>query len=201
MDFYDTEHAGGGSKNRVIDEDIHLKKGHYIVNYITDDSHSYRDWNTDAPDEQEFWGITVWPVNKNDKDYVKEFDSDKYRNENVIVEITRVRDGEYLKKSFTLDEDTEVRIFAIGEGTRFDMVDYGWIENRDTGKVVWEMSYRMTDRAGGAKKNRLFNDTIKLKKGAYKVYYETDDSHSFNDWNSSPPSDPESYGITLLKEK
>lgn len=34
----------------------------------------------------------------------------------------------------------------------------------------------------------------------YRVFYETDGSHSYRDWNSTPPRDPERYGITLIKE-
>ena len=79
------------------------------------------------------------------------------------------------------------------------MHDYGWIENAETGRVVWEMSYRRTDHAGGARKNRLSDEVISLKKGEYIVFYETDDSHSFGDWNASPPYDPQSWGITIYK--
>ena len=99
-----------------------------------------------------------------------------------------------------MDKDTNLRIFALGEGVDGDMVDYGWIKNTDTGKVVWEMTYRNTDAAGGASKNRMYNDTIILPKGSYKVYYETDGSHSYRRWNASPPRDPERYGISLLKQ-
>ena len=70
------------------------------------------------------------------------------------------------------------------------MDDYAWIEEAGTGRVVWEMTYRMTEHAGGAKKNRMFNDTIRLDKGEYVVYYETDGSHSYEDWNASPPTGP-----------
>ncbi|MFQ5770315.1 MAG: hypothetical protein ACE5HX_07250, partial [bacterium] len=86
---------------------------------------------------------------------------------------------------------------TIGEGTDGRMFDYGWIEDAEQRKVVWEMTYRKTNHAGGAKKNRLFDDTIFLKKGEYIVYYETDDSHSYNDWNSAPPYDPVNWGITV----
>jgi hypothetical protein len=63
------------------------------------------------------------------------------------------------------------------------------------------MTYRNTESAGGAKKNRLFNDTVILPKGNYKVYYETDGSHSYHRWNATPPHDQERYGISLLAER
>jgi hypothetical protein len=59
----------------------------------------------------------------------------------------------------------------------------------------------MTDHAGGAKKNRVFNDTVHLDKGDYIVYYETDGSHSYEEWNSSPPTDPAAWGVTISLER
>ena len=107
----------------------------------------------------------------------------------------------YLNKNFQLDKETKIRILAIGEGSRGDMADYGWIKDVDKNRVVWEMTYRTSDNAGGADKNRMFNDTITLPKGNYRVYYETDGSHSYRDWNDSPPYDQEKYGITIYREK
>lgn len=122
-------------------------------------------------------------------------------DDNVVVEITRVRDDERLSKSFSLDKETKVRILAIGEGFRNEMADYGWIKNTDNNKIVWEMTYRTSEHAGGADKNRMFNDSITLPKGNYKVFYETDGSHSYRDWNAGAPYDQEKYGITVYKEK
>jgi hypothetical protein len=76
------------------------------------------------------------------------------------------------------------------------MYDYAWIED-DRGRVVWEMTYRKTDHAGGARKNRIFNDTISLDAGEYAVYYESDGSHSFKGWNAKPPSDRWNWGVTI----
>jgi hypothetical protein len=64
----------------------------------------------------------------------------------------RVGDDERKRKSFTLDKDSEVRIYAIGEGRDHEMYDYGWIEDAKSGKAVWEMTYHMTEDAGGAGK-------------------------------------------------
>jgi hypothetical protein len=195
-----TEHAGGAKKNRMVDDIIHLEKGDYVVYYVTDDSHSYHDWNSGPPHEQDAYGITLWPTRKEDAAKVSTFEPETFKSDRVVVEIVRVRDDESLSETFTLDRDTNLRIFALGEGVDGDMVDYGWIKNTETGKVVWEMTYRNTEDAGGARKNRMYNDTIILPKGTYKVYYESDGSHSYRDWNASPPRDPERYGISLMKE-
>ena len=60
------------------------------------------------------------------------------------------------------------------------------------------MSYRMTSEAGGADKNRLFDGTITLPAGRYVLHWESDDSHSFEDWNADPPDDPDAWGISVL---
>jgi hypothetical protein len=141
------------------------------------------------------WGITLMGVNGfkkgNIAEYKEEWDG------NVLVRLTGVRDDEYVSEGFTLDKETKVHVLALGEGVDGRMYDYGWIEDANTGRVVWEMTYRKTSHAGGAKKNRMFNDTILLKKGTYKVYYETDGSHSFHDWNAARPYEPENWGIAV----
>lgn len=196
-----TDHAGGANKNRVADEVLDFPAGDYIIYYTTDDSHAYNDWNSTPPYERNRWGITIYTLNEEDKKNLESFDEKKYMEKNVIAEITRVRDNERIDKSFSLEKESTIRILAVGEGTRGDMADYGWIKDIDRNKTVWEMTYRMSTHAGGADKNRMFNDTIILPKGNYKVYFETDGSHSYKDWNSSPPYDQEKYGITLYREK
>ncbi len=196
MDFRSTEHAGGGDKNRLFDGVINLDKGSYIVYYVTDDSHSYWDWNTTAPHDRENWGITISAADDNFRlNDISEYN--EQRDSNILAKIVQVRDYARERERFTLDKDSEIRVYAIGEGDHGDMYDYGWIEDADTRRVVWEMTYRRTEHAGGGKKNRLFDDTLLLKKGDYIVYYETDDSHSFGDWNTSKPYDPMNWGITL----
>lgn len=192
-----TRHAGGGQKNRLFDGVVTLDAGDYIAYYLTDDSHSYRDWNTGPPAGGEYWGLTL--MAEGGADRVRTFAETEYENPNVIAQITRVRDSDRERQRFTLDRDTEVRIYAIGEGSGNDMYDYGWIEDAETGRAVWEMTYRMTDRAGGARKNRVADMTVLLPAGEYTLRYRTDGSHSFGDWNASPPDDPLHWGITVYR--
>jgi hypothetical protein len=200
MDYYHTEHAGGDQKNRLIDEIKRFEKGSYLVYFVTDDSHSYWDWNTAPPYDQEHWGITIYGAaenfNPNDvSEYQPREDAD------ILAQIVRVGDHDRERTRFTLEKDGDVRIYAIGEGIDGRMYDFGWIEDAETRKVVWEMTYRKTRHAGGADKNRLFDDLVHLEKGEYILYYESDDSHSFNDWNAAPPYDPANWGITIYKVK
>ena len=198
MEYRNTEHAGGGEKNRLFDDVVQFKKGGYIVYYVSDDSHSYWDWNTSPPSDQESWGITLSGAGNNFKksDISSLSETDKGK---ILAQIVGIRDYERERKKFTLSKDSKVRIYALGEGSGGSMYDYGWIEETGNGRVVWEMTYRRTEHAGGAKKNRMFNDTIFMKKGEYTVFYESDDSHSFEDWNSEPPYDPANWGITIYE--
>ena len=200
MKWRKTKHAGGGEKNRIIDEIVSFKKGKYIVSYQTDDSHSFRDWNTTPPYDQEKWGITVWTDDEDDMDNVDFFEERDFRSDNILAEIVKVQDNEYLHESFEMKRNGRIRIIAIGEGRRGEMYDYGWIINDKTDKTVWKMRYSRTDPAGGSEKNRIFNDTISLERGKYTVYFETDDSHSYRDWNTASPRDEEKYGITIIKQ-
>ncbi|HMD13884.1 MAG TPA: hypothetical protein VKI62_04615, partial [Bacteroidota bacterium] len=102
-------------------------------------------------------------------------------------------------KPFSLNKPEHIRIYAIGEGQNKTMYDYGWIEDANTGTVVWEMTYSMTFHAGGGRKNRMVNTTIVLDKGNYVLHFVSDDSHSYGNWNTDPPDDPTMWGITLFK--
>src|SRR5580765_5667779 len=67
----------------------------------------------------------------------------------------------------------------------------------DTRKHVWQMTYDNTEPAGGAAKNRVAHETIRLKPGRYVAYFVNDDSHHPDEWNRVPPTDPEFWGLTL----
>jgi hypothetical protein len=205
MESKRTYHAGGASKNRMIDEVITLPKGRYILYYTTDDSHAYGEWNDDPPNDPEHYGVTIFgkgdwfdPSASGRED--RGAGSTTETGSSVLAQLTQVRDDESRTASFTLQKPTRVRIYALGEADDHELVDYGWIENAANGKVVWEMTYSMTTHAGGAEKNRMVNTTMFLDKGEYRVHYKTDGSHSFNDWNDDPPDDIESWGITITRE-
>ena len=199
MKYDDTEHAGGDTKNRLVDRSIRLEKGSYVVHYLSDDSHSADEWNSASPADGKHWGVTLLSASGTlDRSAVAAYDPKK--DPSVIAEITGVRDDDRIERKFKLDRATEVRIYAVGEGTGRELHDYGWIEDARTGKTVWEMTYRVTEHAGGATKNRRFEGTITLPAGEYVLKYESDGSHSFGDWNAEPPDDPEAWGITLFRK-
>jgi len=200
MDPDRTDHAGGASKNRMIDEVIPLRKGTYTVFYQSDDSHGYNSWNDSPPFDTEHWGITLYGEGSNFSMSTVEKNA-PLPQQNIIAQITRVGNNANETRSFSLDKPTHVRIYAIGEGQNKSMYDYGWIENPNNGSILWEMTYEMTFHAGGGRKNRMVNTTILLDKGSYVLHYVSDDSHSFANWNVDPPDDPTMWGITLYKEE
>jgi hypothetical protein len=200
MTAANTTHAGGAEKNKVFEGVVTLPAGSYLASYATDDSHAYRDWNSSAPYEPEAWGLAVFPgpgYHAGDLELVTESTLD--HEGDVLVRMVRVGDDEHRRATFTLNASTRVQIVAVGEGQDGDMADFGWIENRKTGRTVWEMTWRNTRHAGGAEKNRIFDGQITLDAGEYEVFYESDGSHSFEDWNDTKPRNASQWGITVSK--
>ena len=200
MRYKETSYAGGDRKNRLVDQVIHLERGSYIVHFVTDGSHSYQSWNSSPPYEPERWGITIAAAGEqfDPKDIGS---AEERENPSALASIVRVGNDERRRKEFSLPRESDIHIYSIGEGRSGEMFDYGWIEDARTGKTVWEMKYRKTEHAGGAEKNRLFEGTITLPAGRYIVFYETDGTHAYDDWNDSPPDDPEGWGITVSLER
>jgi hypothetical protein len=196
MTRHNTRPAGGDEKNRAAIQDLSLRAGDYLLYYVTDDSHSFDDWNAPPPYNPQAYGIVVEAENESDLKYVSVY-RDKY-SESALISIVRVGDDEYIQKPFEVKSDCDVRVYAIGEFGYNDMfVDYGWITRVSDDEVIWEMTEHNTRHAGGASKNRLFDDVVHLDKGVYTLDYITDGSHSYTDWNASPPYDQKNYGVTL----
>jgi len=204
MTYARTTHAGGARKNRAVDEVITLQPGSYTVYFVTDGSHAFRDWNARPPYNPTRWGITIFPADPHEippSAVEVSAPAERTEDEPVLVSLVKVRNDEHRKKILTLDQPTRIRIYVIGEGDWDEMYDYAWIENRETGEIVWEMSYEDTRWAGGARKNRKVNKVITLPAGEYMVHYVTDDSHAYRSWNADPPDDASHYGITIYRMK
>jgi hypothetical protein len=59
MRSIDAIHAGGALKNKFVDTTIFLKAGKYKLKYITDESHSWNNWDDAAPNLP-FYGIMIY---------------------------------------------------------------------------------------------------------------------------------------------
>jgi hypothetical protein len=105
--------------------------------------------------------------------------------------------NEVKRQGFEVTRATTIEVYAVGEMTLDGEADYGWIMDANTRKRVWAMSYATSDPAGGAAKNRMAHETVRLTPGRYVAYFVSDDSHSPDDWNNVPATDPEFWGLTL----
>ncbi|MGB5107023.1 MAG: hypothetical protein WBP29_11150 [Candidatus Zixiibacteriota bacterium] len=198
MQERNTEPAGGAKKNRLADEVLSLPAGDYVLGYVTDDSHAYGAWNSGAPYDQKNYGVTLFAADNNfDRTAITELQTEA-ESKDVLAKITRVGDDADESASFSLDKPMRVHIVAMGEGSGGDMYDYGWIENTETDDIVWEMTYRKTQAAGGADKNRICDTRVLLDAGRYRIHYVSDGSHSFGNWNAQQPRNPQYWGISIM---
>lgn len=124
---------------------------------------------------------------------------EKYDNLPIVASIDNLGNNRYEIVEFTLEQDRILRLYAIGEGTRVGIRDFGGIENAHTGQLVWVMHHLSTVRAGGAEKNRKVDRLLPLPVGVYRLHFKTDHAHSFNSWNDSLP-DHNWWGIRLYDE-
>jgi hypothetical protein len=194
MDRWNTEPAGGGRKNRKVDEEVDFEKGNYVILYVTDDSHSYEEFNVMPPYDPFNWGVALLPISKTDQGAFHLYEPPGRGD--ALISLTRIGDDESVSQAFKLDKEMELRVLCLGEWAG-EFADYGWIENASTGRSVWEMTHRNTEHAGGAQKNRQFDGTVTLPKGSYMAHYITDGSHSYDDWNDSPPYEADKWGLTI----
>jgi hypothetical protein len=115
----------------------------------------------------------------------------------TLVSIRRTGGKAFSTRAFHLYEPAEVEIYALGEGNRGKLFDYGWLVRSSDRSRPWTMTFEGTTHAGGAGKNRLSREQITLAAGRYEVWYVTDDSHHWGGWNQPPPRDPDFWGITV----
>jgi hypothetical protein len=193
MSLDKSQYAGGARKNRRQVETLKLPAGDYEANFVTDDSHSPADWNAAPPCDPGQYGLTLSMPNDADLSAALLTQPLAWT---VLSELVRVGNSQDRRGSFHLASGQQVRVYAVAEGTTFDMADEAWIEDA-AGRRVWTLERDRTRQAGGAAKNRLFDEMVSLPKGAYTLRFKTDESHAYGDWNDGPPFDPEHYGVTV----
>lgn len=123
----------------------------------------------------------------------------KYDNLPIVGSIDNPGNNRYEIVEFTLEQDSILRLCAIGEGVRAGMRDFGGIENAQTGQLVWVMHHLSTVHAGGAEKNRMVDRLLPLPAGTYRLHFKTDHAHAYNSWDEAMP-DYNWCGIRLYDE-
>ncbi len=208
MNYKRTRHAGGAERNRIEEASLTLAPGSYTLHMETDGTHSPDGWYSDKPEYPERWGVTLFALDENFGSVAVERRSEwggedrgptppRSMDGTLPVLLAPLRNNEDVERTFTLDEETELHIYALGEILPSGRFDYGWITNDED--HVWEMTRSNTQPGGGARKNRLFDGTITLPAGTYTVHFKTDDSHAFGRFNEGSPTDPSAWGITVKR--
>lgn len=100
--------------------------------------------------------------------------------------------------TFRVRKTTDVLVISMGDGNAYGMTDYGWIEQTDKRREVWEMKYERSTHAGSATRNRIEVAALTLKPGRYALHYQSDSQHSFGRWISRPPDYSRLWGIQIL---
>ena len=192
-----------------VEERIQLKPGTYSIYYATygntqrggkyDQYQEYDDAWKRASDE---WYLVV------DLDEGKSADvkivrersnaniAARLADERIIWNSGRLGSRQHEEAILEVLDDVRVHITAVGELVD-SKYDYSRIENIDSGEVVWEMNESNTVYAGGVASNKLYNDEVRLERGMYRFVSQTDESHSFDDWDGNPPFFPRLWGATL----
>jgi hypothetical protein len=149
-----------------------------------------KEWNRRSPR----WGVDLLV----DESVGVNYFTEPKEQPGLVLNAAGLKDNENIKSGFALSEQTTLSVHALGEGRREgELNDYGWITNVGDRRRVWEMQVRESQVAGGARKNFRDDETITLPRGEYVLCYVTDGSHSTEDWNDNPPSDPLRWGVTL----
>ncbi|MEM9999127.1 MAG: hypothetical protein AAF809_15595, partial [Bacteroidota bacterium] len=194
-----TRWAGGSAKNRRFRDTLRLDEGRYLVGFQTDDSHAYQGWTANPPFDPDGWGLTLGGSGT-----ARVFEP--YTDLPEIVVLRKVGDDARDEAQFTLTRPTRVFVWALGELREDERYDYArlvrLVPDGPTGirppETVWEMEYDDTRHGGGTSRNRLTDAVLDLEPGRYALLYQTDGSHSPDDWHGSAPDHPERWGAALF---
>ncbi|MGD8305739.1 MAG: two-component regulator propeller domain-containing protein, partial [Ignavibacteria bacterium] len=118
-----------------------------------------------------------------------------------IASIIKVGEQKLLESEFEISDSTKVLIVGVGEGQSDleKMFDFGWLEDSNK-NIIWGMhKYWDSFHFEGGMKNRITTQTLLLKKGKYKLKFQSDVGHSYENFNVLAPKDSALYGIQLVR--
>lgn len=189
----DASTAGGGSKNMRFAGGVDLPPGIYRAVVETDGGHALGHWRFNPPHNPYFWGVTL-AVQSGQVEGI-----DPWADHRPVISLLRVGDDENRQARIQVADTVVAFVAGMGEiwssGTRYD---YGWLEKESTGERVWEMTWETTEPAGGDRTNRKSEQILTLTPGSYLLYYQSDDSHSHEDWLRTRPTNPARWGAALF---
>ncbi|MGB5893500.1 MAG: two-component regulator propeller domain-containing protein, partial [Ignavibacteriaceae bacterium] len=118
-----------------------------------------------------------------------------------IASILKVGEQKLLENEFEVSDSTKIIIIGVGEGqSNLEiMFDYGWLEDADK-NVIWGMhKFGNSFHFQGGMKNRIMTQTLQLKKGKYKLKFQSDVGHSYANFNVTAPKDSTMWGIQIIR--
>ena len=118
-----------------------------------------------------------------------------------IASILKAGEKELLENEFEVSDSIKILIIGVGEGqTNLEnMYDFGWLEDADK-NIIWGMQKFWTSfHFQGGFKNRIMVQTLQLKKGIYKLKYQSDEGHSYGNFNVLAPKDSALWGIQIIR--
>lgn len=113
-----------------------------------------------------------------------------------LIEITNPGNNTDTLLNFTVDESAYYLIASSGEIDDYGVYDFGSLTQK--GKKVWELSKSESMWSGGEEKNRFQVNPVFLEKGNYQLSYQSDITHSCQNWDGKGPDKIEFCGIKVL---
>jgi len=117
----------------------------------------------------------------------------------LIAGIDNPGGNTYKTVEFTLKKNRILRLYAMGEGNLSRMLDYGGIEDSETGQLVWVMHFLSTEPAGGIQEIRKVDRLLPLRAGTYRLHFKTNPPRSPNN-RIQGALDSDNRGIWLFDE-
>lgn len=107
-------HAGGDAKNVIQMDVLELQPGSYILKYVSDDSHSFDQWNASAPYIPDLWGIQVYFLNDEEIDFFEKNIVEKEYGNSIV--------GDYIR---TIYKDSVGNIWTGSDTQGFSVYNRG----------------------------------------------------------------------------
>lgn len=117
----------------------------------------------------------------------------------LIAAIDNPGGNKYKAVEFTLKKNRILRLYALGKGNPSKMLDYGGVEDTETGQLVWVMNFLSTVATGGIKESRKVDRLLPLRAGTYRLHYKLNPSRP-PDNSIQAPADSNNRGIWLFDE-
>ncbi len=98
--------------------------------------------------------------------------------------------------SFQVSEETVFLVISSVERGMNGFYDFGRVLQNNI--TVWSPTKDKLKYAGGAEKNQVQIDVIRLQPGNYQLHFHADGTHAFQMWEGESPVYNRQYGITLI---